>query len=198
MNSKLGGSSPRMGEGPEAPSSKSEIRRIRRRSRTIASASWSDCFSQWLRLSERRQKQRGRWGRGHEGGHGGGCRWLCRMMSACLPRSSQSAVLSVTVISLFLCFLLKSPLNVVIYWYFYVYENSIINSTKNPPKVHQKLIIWFISYAVSWKSLWFLFMVKLPIKSSNLMTWLSMLYFCVFLHGWLGKICTSLQLIKLK
>ena len=80
MNSKLGGSSPRMGEGPEAPSSKSEIRRIRRRSRTIASASWSDCFSQWLRLSERRQKQRGRWGRGHEGGHGGGCRWWCRMM----------------------------------------------------------------------------------------------------------------------
>ena len=97
MNSKLGGSSPRMGEGPEAPSSKSEIRRIRRRSRTIASASWSDCFSQWLRLSERRQKQRGRWGRGHEGGHGGGCRWLCRMMSACLPRSSQSALYICTV-----------------------------------------------------------------------------------------------------
>ena len=44
MNSKLGGSSPRRGEGPEAPSSRSEIRRIRRRSRTIASASWSDCF----------------------------------------------------------------------------------------------------------------------------------------------------------
>ena len=39
MNSKLGGSSPRRGEGPEAPSSKSEIRQIRRRSRTIASAS---------------------------------------------------------------------------------------------------------------------------------------------------------------
>ena len=39
MNSMPGGSSPRRGEGPEAPSSKSEIRQIRRRSRTIASAS---------------------------------------------------------------------------------------------------------------------------------------------------------------
>ena len=46
MNSKLGGSSPRRGEGPEAPSSRSEIRRIRIRSRTITTASWSDCFSQ--------------------------------------------------------------------------------------------------------------------------------------------------------
>ena len=33
------------GEGPEAPSSRSKIRQIRRRSRTIASASWSDVFS---------------------------------------------------------------------------------------------------------------------------------------------------------
>ena len=77
MNSKLGGSSPRRGEGPEAPSSRSEIRRIRIRSRTITTASWSDCFSQW---QWQRQKQRGRWGRGHEWGHGGGCRWWCRMI----------------------------------------------------------------------------------------------------------------------
>ena len=65
------------GEGPEAPSSRSEIRRIRIRSRTITTASWSDCFSQW---QWQRQKQRGRWGRGHEWGHGGGCRWWCRMI----------------------------------------------------------------------------------------------------------------------
>ena len=77
MNSKLWGSSPRRGEGPESPSSRSEIRRIRIRSRTITTASWSDCFSQW---QWQRQKQRGRWGRGHEWGHGGGCRWWCRMI----------------------------------------------------------------------------------------------------------------------